>query len=307
MYNDCMKKISVLLILALLAGFGFQTPSEAGILSNCKTRIEQKRAYKSTQQNIKDLLLLQDKLANAHDLEGLRKLYSKNYVNSDGFDVDVAFKMIEETWETYPDISYTTEILNIEFSDNYATVLVKETAFASPKEKFGEYDVVGELYSKSRCVYHLEKSGQTWLVSSERVIDEISTLKFGEARFIDIELNVPKQIGAGKQYTTTLKVDAPKGTTMVGSISKKDITYPTNDNEDVFRRISDNVLERVFTANTDNINESVAASVGFTHMENCNENNFRVYMNGLAFIMTRVNVIPENKYIKLEAKNEQNK
>ncbi len=307
MYNILMKKISVLLILALLAGFSVQTPCEAGIIANFKSNIAQKKLYKSTRKDIKDLLILQDKLANAHDLEGLRKLYSKDYVNSDGFDVDIAFKMIKETWETYPDISYTTNIENIEFSDNYATVLVNEAAFAAPTEIIGDYRTVGELYSKSKCVYHLEKAGQKWLISSERVIDEVSTLKFGEARFVNMELNVPKQIGSGKTYTTTLKVDTPPNVTMVGSISRKDISYPAKENEEVFRRISDNVLERVFTANKDNINESVAASVGFTHAEGYDESKIRVYLSGLAFIMTRVNVIPENKLIKSEAENEQNK
>lgn len=302
-----MKKISVLLILVLFASLTTQLPTNAGIISNYRARVEQNKILKSTHKDIKDLLLLQDKLANAHDLKSLKKLYSKNYVNSDGFDIDVAFKMIEETWKTYPDISYTTEVENIEFSDNYATALVKETAFAAPKEKIGDYETVGELYSKSKCVYHLEKNGQKWQISSERVIDEISTLKFGEARFINIELNAPKQIGSGKAYTTTLKVDAPKNVTMVGSITKKGISYPAQDNEDVYRRISDNTLERVFTANKDNINESIAAAVGFTHAENYDESKIRVYLSGLAFIMTRVNVIPENKYIKLEETNEQNK
>jgi len=307
MYNNLMKKISVLLILALLTGLTTQLPTNAGIISNYKARIEQNKILKSTHKEIKDLLLLQDKLANAHDLDSLKKLYSKNYVNSDGFDIDVAFKMIEETWKTYPDISYTTKINNIEFSENYATALVEETAFAAPTETIGDYKTVGELYSKSKCVYHLEKNGQNWQISSERVIDEVSTLKFGEARYINIELNSPKQIGSGKQYTTTLKVDAPKDVTMVGSISKKGISYPTEENEDVYRKISDNTLERVFIANKENINESIAAAVGFTHAENYDESKIRVYLSGLAFIMTRVNVIPENKYIKLEGKNEQNK
>lgn len=302
MYNKAMKKISVLLLLALLTGFIMQTPVQAGFIAEHKAKIEQKKIEKNTIKQIKKVLELQDKFANAHDLEKLKRLYSKDYINSDGFDIESSFKMIEETWTTYPDISYTTDIKNIEFSDNYATVLVEETAVAAPKERFGDFETVGELLSKSRCVYHLEKHGQIWQVSSERVIDEVSTLKFGEARFINIELNVPKQIGSGKAYTSTLKVDAPKDVTMVGSINQKKLVFPAENSKEVFRKLSDNVLERVFKANDNNVNESVVASVGLTHAQNYDESKIRVYLSGLAFIMARVNVIPENKYIKMEGK-----
>ncbi len=307
MYNIRMKKISVLLILALLLGFSAQTPTYAGIFTKYKARIEQNKIQKTTTEEIKHVMELQDKFANNHELKKLKRLYSSDYVNSDGFNVDAAFKMIEETWETYPDISYTTEVKNVQFSDNYATVLVKETAVAAPKEKFGEFETVGELYSESKCVYYMEKHGQFWQIVSERVIDEVSTLKFGEARYVNIELNAPKQIGSGKNYTATLKVDAPKDVNMVASINQEKITYPQKKSDDAFRRISDNILERVFTANKDNVNESIIASVGLTHAENYDESRIRIYMSGLAFIMTRVNIIPENKYINFENKNEQNK
>ena len=302
MYNNRMKKISVLLILALLAGFSLQAPCQAGFLAEHKAKIEQKRTEKNTIQNIKKVLELQDKFANAHDIEKLKRLYSNDYINSDGFNFESSFKMIEETWATYPDISYSTQIKNIEISDNYATVLVEETAVATPKEKFGDFETIGELFSKSRCVYHLEKHGPIWQVSSEKVIDEVSTLKFGEARYINIELSTPKQIGAGKYYTTTLKVDAPQDVTMVGSINQKKLVFPPEETKEVFRKVTDNTLERVFKANTNNVNESVVASVGFTHAQNYDESKIRVYLSGLAFIMTRVDVIPENKYVKLEGK-----
>ena len=300
-----MKKISVLLILALLMSANAQLTCDAGIFEKQKAQIEQKRVYKSTIQSIKDFILNQEKIANDHNLEGLKELYSKDYVNSDGFNLDTAFQMVKDTWETYPDITYKTNIRHIEFTDNYATVITEEKAFASPKETFGEIEVVGELYSDSKCVYYLEKMGSNWLISSERVIDEVSTLKFGEARYINMELNVPKQIGAGKYYTTTLKVDAPKGVYMVGSINQEKITYPQDKSEEAFRVISDNVLERVFKTNKDSVNESIVASVGFTHAQNYDKEKIRVYLSGLAFIMTRVNVIPENKFVR--GINEQNK
>ena len=97
-----MKKIYILLVIALFVNFGVQMPSEAGIFAKQKAKIEQKRIYKSTLQDIKNVILAQDKLANKHDYDGLYKLYSDNFVNSDGFDKETYFKLIQETWEVYP-------------------------------------------------------------------------------------------------------------------------------------------------------------------------------------------------------------
>ncbi len=302
-----MKKISVFLILALL--LSVQTPSQAGFLAEQKTKIEQKKVYKIENNEIKKLFANMIEHANNHNFDGLMSLYSKDFVNSDGFNFDIYSKMVKETWETYPDISYSTKINNIELTDNYARVLVTEIAVSAPVEQIENFETVGELYSTSKCIYHLEKHGTKWLIASEDILEETSALKYEAARHVSIELDTPKQIGAGKYYTTTLKIsNMPAGYSAVASIGKEKIVYPQTKADDNFRRISsDNTLERVFISNKDNVNEYAIASVGLAQMYK-NGENIDVQMNGLAFIMTRVNVVPENKFVKLERdKNEQSK
>lgn len=299
------KKLSVLLITALLFSIASTLPGQANILTTQKARIEQNRINRATYNDIKKVIDQQSVYTNKYDLKGLATLYANNFVNSDGFNKDVYFKLIEETWKTYPDITYKTEIKNIEFSDNYATVFTNEVAIATSQEEIGDLTAIGELYSTSQCVYYLEKQGAKWLINSEKIIEETSTLKYGDARYINIELNAPKQIGANKDYTTTLKVDAPKDSIVIASINKENIVYPQTKSDDAFRKMpDDNILERVFLSNKDNVNEYAVASIGITRAENYTDNQIRVYMGGLAFIMTRINVIPENKFIKLEDKKE---
>lgn len=299
------KKLSVLLITALLFSIALTLPGQANILTTQKARIEQNRINRATYNDIKKVIDQQSVYTNKYDLKGLATLYAKDFVNSDGFNKDVYFKLIEETWKTYPDITYKTEIKNIEFSDNYATVFTNEVAIATSQEEIGDLTAIGELYSTSQCVYYLEKQGAKWLINSEKIIEETSTLKYGDARYINIELNAPKQIGANKDYTTTLKVDAPKDSVVIASINKENIVYPQTKSDDAFRKMpDDNILERVFLSNKDNVNEYAVASIGITRAENYTDNQIRVYMGGLAFIMTRINVIPENKFIKLEDKKE---
>ena len=114
-------------------------------------------------------------------------------------------------------------------------------------------------------------------------------------------LNTPKQIGANQDYTATLKVGAPKDCVVIASINKENIVYPQTKSDDAFRRLAeDNTLERVFRSNSNNVNEYTVASIGITRAENYPQDQVRIYMGGLAFIMTRVNVVPENKFIKME-------
>ena len=295
-----MKKLSVLIILTLL--LANICPAEAGIISLHKSRAEQNRLYKSAYNDVKHVIDQQTVYTNKYDLDGLSSLYAKEFVNSDGFNKEVYFKLIKETWETYPDISYKTQINKIEVGENYATVYVDEVAVATSKETVEDLTVIGELYSTSKCVYYLEKQGSKWLISSEKVLDETSTLKYGDARYADIKLNVPKQIGAGKEYTASLNVVTPVDSVIIASISKENIVYPQTKSEDAFRKLTDNsILERVFTSNKNNVNEYAVASVGVTRAESVSDTQARIYMGGLAFIMTRINVIPENKFIQTES------
>lgn len=296
MYNKIMKKLSAFLMLALL--LSVQLPSQAGFLTNHKTKIEHQKIYKTDTALINALFGEMAKQANKHNLIGLQSLYSKDFVNSDGFDYETYMKMVEETWKTYPDITYTTQIQDIDHSDNYASVLVAETAVANPIEQMGNFETIGELYSVSKCIYHLQKQGTIWLITSETVLDETSTLKYGNARHMNIELDTPNQVGAEKFYTASLKLQVPENFTAVASIGREKIEYPQTKTEENFKFISnDNILERIFLSNTNNRNEYAIASVALAQAKQLG-NQLKIDMAGLAFVMTRVNVIPKNSHNK---------
>lgn len=105
-----MKKLSVLIMTALLFCSAGSLPSQANIFSVQKARIEQNRLNKTTYNDIKKVIDQQSAYTNKYDLKGLATLYADDFVNSDGFNKDVYFKLIEETWDIYPDIVYKTDI-----------------------------------------------------------------------------------------------------------------------------------------------------------------------------------------------------
>ena len=307
--NYIMKK-NLLLLLTITILFSFITPpSEAGIFDATRATISQSREINTKFKAIRNLLAKQNLFCNKKDFEGLSSLYKEDFINNDGFSKDVYFKLIKDTWKSYPDITYTTEIKSINITNNYATVETYEQAIATSKETLGEIEIIGELHGFAHSVYYLEKIGQNWKITSENVIEEKTILSYGDARYLQINLNAPELVGAGKEYTSNLTVEAPYDSVVVASIGKEKITYPQSRSDEVYRKLPENnTLERIFKANSDNTNEYNIASVGITRAEIPDESDpqsIKVYMSGIAFVMSRVNIIPVNKFVKPEVNDEQ--
>ena len=295
-----MKRVILPLILCL-SFLSVQIPSQAGIVSEYRAGISQNREIKNTRESIKKVLDLQDKYTNDHDFEKLSELYSDNFVNSDGFNKKVYFDLIKKTWDTYPSIMYETEIRSIRFDGDFAVVQAYETARATTLEQTENIEAYGELRSSANTIYYLKKHSGKWIIVAEDILSEKSQLKYGDARFIKMNLKAPEIINAGDEYTAILDMELTDDESAVATIDRQQIIHPLKEADEAFRQLSDeNILERVFVANKLNINEYATASIGIAKAETYDKTKTRVYLSGIAFLMTRVNVIPENKYITIE-------
>lgn len=302
-----MKKIFIVpFILTLILANTFAEPANAGFVQKLKTKISVTREFKNSREAIKDVFSKQDTFTNNHELDKLSTLYSEKFVNSDGFDKKLYFKLIKDTWETYPDITYTTEIRDIRIDGNTAVVQTYETALATTHEVSDTIDAYGELKSEADSLYYLQKTGSGWIIFAEQVLDEKSWLRYGDARFVKMDLKAPKIVNAGEEYTASLDIELSGNESAVASIDSQEIIHPIGKPEEAFRSLTkENQLERVFRANTKNINEYATASIGIATTEPYDEKYSKVYVSGIAFLMTRVNIIPENKFIKFEDDNAQ--
>ena len=297
-----MKKIIILpVILTLALANIFAEPANAGFIDDYKAKVSQSRELKNARNEVKDVFIKQDEYTNNHELDKLSSLYAKSFINADGFAKKIYFKLIKDTWETYPDIIYKTEIRDIRIDGVFATVQTYETALATTHEQSDTVDAYGELRSEANSLYYLQKFGNKWQITAEQVLDEKSQLKYGDARFIKMDLSAPKIVNAGDEYTASLDIDLLEGENAIASIENQEIIHPVGKPKETFRNITEqNELERVFKANVKNINEYATASVGIAKTEPYDENHSKVYVTGIAFLMTRVNVIPQNKFITPE-------
>lgn len=302
-----MKKLIILLTAFIILCPKSYAQSENIALLDQKGFFAKTNSCLSPCDEVKRTMLMHLKYANSYNLNGLKTLYAENYMNSDGLDKDIYFDLIKKTWESYPDIKYRMDIKGVEINGNTAVIQVSESAIATTQSKSGVLDENGLLESLSNSVYYLEKTNNDWLITTDHIITEKTFLKYGSAKNIYVDLSAPCQIPAGTEYTSTLTIDQPKNSLIIASIGKENITYPQSTAEEVFRKLpKDGILERVFTSNKDNINEYTVASYGITQAEMAAGPELKIYVTGLGFIMSRVNVIPKNDFIKV-AKNEKQK
>lgn len=299
-----MKRVLLLVILSVIIGTTGVEPVNAGIIADKKAQYQQTQLEKTYLKEIRNLFAKQDEYSKKYDLKALETLYSNNFTDNDGYTKDVYFSLVQDTWDTYPAITYTTKIKNINLNGSFATVETFETA-AAPADDL-EKNFLGDLYSESKCIYHLQRTSNKWEITGEEVLEEFSTLKYGDARYVDMHIEAPMLVGAGKEYTATLKVNLPKENIVIASINQEKIVNPAQKSEDVYKKLDDDqTLTRIFKANSDNVNEYAIASVGITATEAVDNDKLRVYMNGLAFVMSRVNVIPKNNYAIVDKKPEE--
>lgn len=280
----------LLLALALIFFINANLPANAGYFADKKAQIVAKRQLRSDVKAIRNMMKAQDKFADAYDFDGLSSLYTEDFKSSDGFDKEVYFKLIKETWASYPDISYTTNVKNIEVKDDKAVVGVYETSLATTSQIEDGVAIFGELHSYSNGTYYLTKKDGKWLINAETIQDEKSVLKYGDLRYVDLDLKSPNTVKAGEYYTASLTVDAPDDSVVIASICRDNISYPQQKADDIFKKLpEDKLLERMFLANKDGKNEYNVASVAMSKMSIV-KGSPNLYIAGIAFIMTRVNV-----------------
>ncbi len=280
-----MKKFLYILILSLFL-------SLTAFADNNSANYSQKDI-----RSIKSVLNSQVRYANRTNFDKFISTYDKDYLNADGFDLDTYSKLVKDLWSTYDNIKYGIKIKDIDFNGDTAEVKLVETSFANiPVSK----KMNGILKSEANSIYYLKKFDGKWKVYSDKVLDERTSMLYGEAINTDIKLSAPHVVDPNYEYTATLEFTPPKDTFAIASIAKDKVEYPQKQAKEVFRKMpEDNILERLFIANSDNANEYVVASVGFTKAD-IKDLSLKLSLTGFGYQIIRVNVnkVNEEKNVK---------
>lgn len=275
-------------LLSLLLFLMFLSPA---VIAGEGTDFFKLHIFNNDEREIKSLLNSQVRYANKTNFEKFIATFDKSYVNADGFNLETYSQLVRDTWKTYDNIEYDIKIKDIVINDNEATVTVTETSFA---EVPAPAKLDGILTSEADSVYYLKKTDGDWKVTSDKVLTETTSLLYGDAKDLNITLTAPQEIEAGKEYTASLEFTPPEDVIAIASIASDKVEYPQKQAKEVYRKLpDDNILERIFVSNSDNVNEYVVASIGLTKAD-INDLSIQLSLTGFGYKIVRVNVVPDN-------------
>ena len=242
---------------------------------------------RSDEASLRRVIKSQIKYANHTDLKKLISTYDKDYVNGDGLTLDVYSKLVQDIWDTYKDIEYDIIVKNISVTDDKAVAEVTETSHA---DVVASHVMPGKLESVSNSVYYFKKTEKGWKVVSDKVLNETTSLLYGDALGLDIKLTVPEKIQPDTEYSAILEFVPPENTIAIASLASDRVEYPQKPTQEVFRALpEDNILERLFTSNNDNFNEYIVASIGLTKTA-VDDLSVKLSLSGFGYLIKRVNV-----------------
>ena len=275
-----------------------------------EVKSELKEQEKQIQKVLDEIL----NASNAHDVQTIAKHYDKSYVSYDGFKYDTFVEMMEETFKTYKDISYKSDVKNITISGDEAFVnLIDYTSATlqnddSKKEKmqFSPELSVGYLEGVCNYVIHFKKNRGEWKIIGDTIIYEANSVKYGAAKDVKMELSAPIKTKRGEDYCVTLKMSDLKKTKAIAALGNEMIIYPSNEPKEIFRKMpSEGILERIVHPNKKGLNEYAIASIGLTKIDLLEDlSAIRFQMTGFAFLMQRVNFYDEKNPINENKKEE---
>ncbi|MCR5261326.1 MAG: hypothetical protein K6C94_05755 [Candidatus Gastranaerophilales bacterium] len=257
------------------------------------------------QKDITNLFGKLDSYNEKKDFKKIRDFYSDDFINNDGFDIDVYMKSVKSALDTYVNSQVKTTINSISVNDNYAVVNVTESGEAEITKAVNGIEGNGLVIASANVFYYLHKQGRKWKIVSANVMDETCSILYGSAKNVYFSLNVPQQVKSGSEYTASLSFAPMKDVMVSASITKEPIIFPLPiASGEIFKTVSgDGMLERIFSANTNNYNEYVISTIGISKPKMLTPTDFNLELSGTAFVLRRVNVFTPKSQKPVSKKN----
>lgn len=232
---------------------------------------------------------------NSHNIQKIGDYYASNYISGDGFNKDQVIDLIKQTWKKCPDLKYATVIKNLRLDNNRASIEFSEDITATTKDKSEITRDKGNVKGTSHNILYLEKYGCGWKIITDKTLYEETAIKYGTAKNINIDFNVPEQVISEEDYTASLKIDLPPDVFALGSLASVPLVYPIKQPVETFRQIPPELsaLERVIKSNKDCLNEISSASVSFCEAQRTNYTSLDLKVTGIAVVLKRINILPK--------------
>lgn len=278
--------IMVSILLAALPALALETSPAVVANGVSEFSLEpDSKEHSQERTEIENLLSIIESQWNAHNLDGVMINYADDYINNDGLDKKAVAELTKDFWKTYPDAKSSSKTKQIRIDGPFATVESRDMAIGTTSKEMPGIGTKGDLNSISEGQLYVKKTGTAWKIIGDRIDYEKVRVAFGLARQLQASFCAPEQVKSGKQYSAKLELNLPTGLTAVGSITNQILEYPQPPPSEVWRPLDGPTLERVISANANNRNELLMATIGITNAQ-------RNALMGIEFLTRRLNVVP---------------
>ena len=196
-----MKTLVAAIALSLGMGSGFSNIAFA-------------ESPKTAPQELKDAIAGIEAAANDRDLDGVLDYYSEDFINTDGLNTETLARGLEQMWNNYPNLKYTTEIQS--WTEQEDKLLVAETITTIEGVQRNKGRNI-QLNSTVRSRQYFEDEQ---LVNQE-ILAEQSRLTSGKNP-PKVEVIAPETIQTGEKYNFDLIVDEPlEDRVLLGAIKEE--------------------------------------------------------------------------------------
>lgn len=285
-----MKKIFLTFTLAILL-FNLPALAEDATKTDFSHIGFHKNLEIPTETQIKQVFEQYQKYSNDKALEKLLNLHDDSYISSDGYTKNNLKDIAVESWKEYPDIKYSIKVLNVNVDIDNATVITQEKLSGTTNIPVEFVKGNGYILSEATAVYYLKRYSNEWKITSDFILNEKTSMRYGLAKYIPMSIDAPSIVGANEDYTAILKASLPDKYLALVSITNEPITFPGKKAQEVFRALKDKgIQERILHSGNGDKNENAVASVGIARPTIKNDN-ISVNLLGIAFLTSRVNVV----------------
>lgn len=256
------------------------------------------------QGNVLKITKKMSRLANSNKIDELIQYYSKDYKSFDGYNRDEIIQIFKMASELYPKSRTKEKITKVEEKDGLIKVYIEETSktkmnVLGEDAKYAVQDKVkGKMISYSKYAMNFRNEDGSYRVISDEIFDETTEIKYGEALKSKFEMEVPKNVKLGEEFTVKTTVEMPENRVVVGSIGHDKIIFPPQKYFDPYRTINETgILERVMVANTEGKNEYVNSSYAFIApveiQKSKNGSKLKAAISGMGIYVKRMNTTKE--------------
>jgi len=184
-----MRKFATILLLNL------------GIIAGI-TDVAWAESAETAPEDLTEVITGIEKAANDRDIDAVIEYYGENFQSSDGLTVDMLTKALEQMWQDYSRLKYTTKIDSWSQSGTETIAETTTTVRGIQNTKSRQARLKSTI--ESRQYFRGQK-----LVRQE-ILTEQSQLTSGENP-PKVAIVAPSTVGVGKKYNFDLIVDEPLG------------------------------------------------------------------------------------------------